>query len=613
MWYYDTRNSLSLDDSRARYQVWWRSVVAVILFGLATAANAAPVPLTGWEFAALNADASIGEAPIEGWQPVEVPATLANHGIIYIQYGIYRVPIEADQLRNLREPTVLLGSILEADRSYFNGELIGAHGRFGPGIEAITAHRKQRLYRIPESLIRSNDNVLTVQIRVWNTFGGILGPTPVLGEYQELAEIAYQSEYWGSMIDTAMIMLSGSAFLVSLWLLLSTGRRNTELVWLSIIMFSLFTSTSNESLMAYNLGLKNTPLQLLVFMLANILVIPIAHYYRHLQLSIHTSWRGWRDATIVFAGVIYTLSTVELVPSVVGLTAGSLWLIGIISILFELFFGSLRAAQYKVDGALLHFFALLSLVIFSVLLYSIIPVNISLYRPDQIGIALFIILIMLGYLKRNSALHIRHRELTSRVFALRNDEQQRIARDLHDGFGQQLATLKLQLNMLSDTMDQDLVTQANQSLGHGLKQLREITHGLNPVSVSQHGLVWAIENEVASLTGLHQMDINLELQKTDLDSDTKLHLFRIFQECLNNAIKHSNADQIDVNLQQRTRSVVMEIRDNGIGYEAESLRNARGGLGLINLRERAELIGARLSINSSRSHGTRIQVNIQLS
>ena len=132
------------------------------------------------------------------------------------------------------------------------------------------------------------------------------------------------------------------------------------------------------------------------------------------------------------------------------------------------------------------------------------------------------------------------------------------------------------------------------------------------MSVSQHGLAWAIENEIASLTGLHEIDVNLNLQKTDLDSNTKLHLFRIFQECLNNAIKHSNADQIDVSLRQTNRSVMMEIRDNGIGYNAESLKNTRDGLGLINLRERAELIGARLSIDSNRTNGTCIQVNTQL-
>lgn len=573
--------------------------------------SAEPIPLIGWEFTHQFSDQWTGETPTQGWQPVRVPSTLDGQGLIFTQYGFYRVQIDAEQLRSLKEPTVLLGQILEADRSYFNGELIGARGDFGPGFDTVTSYRKQRLYRIPRSLIDAHENQLNVQIRVWNTYGGMVGPAPVLGEYQALAEIAYQREYWHSLIDVVMVVLSACALLVSLWLYFTKEVNSPELFWLSLIMLSLFFINMAESLPVYNLGLKSGPLQLLAFTLTCILVVPIAHYYHHLQLSIRTSWHNWRDCAIALAGIIYILSFVELLPTFAGLAAGTIWLISIITLLLNLFFNSLRAAHYKVDGAALHFFALLCLIIFSIVLTGVYPVNVARYRTDQIGMALFIVLIMLGYLKRNSALHKRHRQLTSDVFALRNDEQQRISRDLHDGFGQQLAVLKLQLNMLSDNADPELIEQAKESLNRGLKQLKEIALGLNPVSVNQHGLAWSIENEVASLSGLHQIEVDLDLQKTDLDNNTKLHLFRIFQECLNNAIKHSDADKIEISLLKVKQLVVMKIKDNGIGYNAASLPSNQDGLGLINLRERAELIDANLSINTSHATGTVIQVTAE--
>lgn len=213
-------------------------------------------------------------------------------------------------------------------------------------------------------------------------------------------------------------------------------------------------------------------------------------------------------------------------------------------------------------------------------------------------------------------------KLVSRqIIENQENEQNRIAKDIHDGIGQMLTGLKFNLESI-DLSD----TEKAASKIENLKELslkiiegvRTATFNLTPPELSDHGIVPALTkltHELSKLTGKNIVLFNKTDFNMRMDSLVEINVYRITQEAINNAIKYADSSDIIVTLSHSKTILSLTIDDNGKGFNPDKLkakRNGDGGMGMTFMRERIKYINGRLFMNSSPDNGTRITLNIPL-
>lgn len=193
-------------------------------------------------------------------------------------------------------------------------------------------------------------------------------------------------------------------------------------------------------------------------------------------------------------------------------------------------------------------------------------------------------------------------------------ERQRLSRELHDGIGQIFVAARFQLESMGQhEYIQKLAPYAasKKLVNQGITELRKISKGLAPSELSEFGLTSALRslcNQMEESSGIKIIQ-DIDEVTLPLSEMEATHLYRILQEALSNALKHSNASEIKVGFSFNTPLVLMQIQDNGCGFGSEE--TARGK-GLANIRERASLIGANLNIDSKQNCGTKIELHYTL-
>lgn len=201
------------------------------------------------------------------------------------------------------------------------------------------------------------------------------------------------------------------------------------------------------------------------------------------------------------------------------------------------------------------------------------------------------------------------------------NERKRIARDLHDGVGQLLSSVKINLGVAKEYMARskvaettELVEKSRMAIDEITVELRNISYNLLPPSLEQFGLASAIAEEVNKLKSTPELFVHFDNSTTDLKFDPKVEivLFRVSQELLNNALKHANASEITIQLIQHKTELVMMIEDNGRGFELRSSVEKKDSSGLKNLYSRIAFIDGKISIDSTPSSGTSIIIEIPL-
>jgi len=201
-------------------------------------------------------------------------------------------------------------------------------------------------------------------------------------------------------------------------------------------------------------------------------------------------------------------------------------------------------------------------------------------------------------------------QLQREILEIPVSEQRRIGQELHDGLGQQLTGLGLLATSLlnkASKPEHELATQLAKGLQVAISQVRALSRGLMPVDVDAEGLLHSIENLVTEVRSQSNVSIllNINDRVRVSDSSSALHLFRIVQEALNNAVKHAGADQILVSVGIEAARGCIIIHDNGNGFRQQADKSA--GLGLRIMRHRCGLIDAELKIESSPGKGTEIK------
>ncbi|MBV9547667.1 MAG: GAF domain-containing protein [Chloroflexi bacterium] len=197
------------------------------------------------------------------------------------------------------------------------------------------------------------------------------------------------------------------------------------------------------------------------------------------------------------------------------------------------------------------------------------------------------------------------------------EERQRLARDLHDSVSQALYGITLGAQTaLAAVRDDGDSADAERAIGYvhrlaeaAITEMRALIFELRPETLEQEGLVAALERHVAVLRSRHGLEVRAKLcVEPDIEIEKKDALYRIARESLHNATKHARARMIEVCLQEVDERVVLELADDGVGFDPS--RTYPGHLGVVSMRERAAAAGATLSITSAPGRGTRIRVEL---
>jgi signal transduction histidine kinase/ligand-binding sensor domain-containing protein len=209
---------------------------------------------------------------------------------------------------------------------------------------------------------------------------------------------------------------------------------------------------------------------------------------------------------------------------------------------------------------------------------------------------------------------LRESEMEKAVAA----ERSRLARELHDSVTQSLYSLTLfteaARHMAEEAGNKNIEQYVGQigTIGlQALKEMRLLVFELRPPELEKDGLVSALRRRLEAVEGRAGVEARMDVDDLfKLPAHIEQEFFRIAQEALNNALKHSAAESVVIHLRQENECIVMEIVDDGVGFDPQSLPD-RGGMGLKNISERAERLGGTVDIRSNPGEGTRVKVAIK--
>ena len=190
-----------------------------------------------------------------------------------------------------------------------------------------------------------------------------------------------------------------------------------------------------------------------------------------------------------------------------------------------------------------------------------------------------------------------------------NNERKRIARELHDSIGGNLATIKLQLSNETKLEKGNLIQQVDDTYN----QVRELSHNLMPKKFKDSAFTSIISAYIDNVKTLSKEQITLQIHPKEeideVDENLKVELYKIIQELLTNALKHARATEIDIQLSVLNNSIKLLFEDDGVGFNQEKVKY---GLGLQNLKDRLKIIEGNIFVNAFPNKGTVIDIDVPL-
>jgi signal transduction histidine kinase len=204
------------------------------------------------------------------------------------------------------------------------------------------------------------------------------------------------------------------------------------------------------------------------------------------------------------------------------------------------------------------------------------------------------------------------------ITAAQEEERMRLARELHDDTIQAVIALKQRVQLAQKSVKDQNGRQSLRELENLAEQtienLRRLTRALRPIYLEDLGLVTALEMLARETTQANHLEVDFRRsgQERRLPHEVELALYRIAQEALNNVLRHAKAKHATLSIAFE-KTIKLEVTDNGIGFAVPKSPTelAPGGhFGLLGMRERADLIGARLEVQSEAGHGTRLSVQL---
>jgi signal transduction histidine kinase len=225
---------------------------------------------------------------------------------------------------------------------------------------------------------------------------------------------------------------------------------------------------------------------------------------------------------------------------------------------------------------------------------------------------------------QNAQLYRNLRAEKERLIDVQEEAQKKLARDLHDGPTQAVAALAMRSNFVRRLIDRDPKVAAEELFKmedlarRTTKEIRHMLFTLRPLVLENQGLVAALQQLAEKMRETHNQNVIVEAEAGADEFLEKNHqgvLFYIVEEAVNNARKHAQAEHIWIRLKTQRDIMTCEIQDDGVGFNlgaVDANYDKRGSLGLVNMRERAEMLGGVVKMTSSEGKGTRISIYVPL-
>jgi len=201
-----------------------------------------------------------------------------------------------------------------------------------------------------------------------------------------------------------------------------------------------------------------------------------------------------------------------------------------------------------------------------------------------------------------------------------DNERKKMAREIHDGFGPLLSAIRLNLEALTvkyndqfDNQSREDITHIINALDETTKDIRALSHNLMPTVLIDFGLVPAVNNLCAKIRSSGKIDVEFITNlKRRIDPENELTIYRIVQELINNAIKHSEASRVNVQLMDHETIIILSVDDNGKGVNMKEIDVYSGGIGLNNIQARVNANRGSFTIESTPGNGFTAHVEIPL-
>ena len=190
-----------------------------------------------------------------------------------------------------------------------------------------------------------------------------------------------------------------------------------------------------------------------------------------------------------------------------------------------------------------------------------------------------------------------------------------LSKELHDNVGQLLTTTKMLIGLSERelTYIPDTIKTAQETLGKAINELRTLSKSLDKDWLSQFNFLENLDQEAARINAAHSVQIQVLKpinNKLLLNADKQIILFRIVQESLQNAIKHAGASTINIDIKNINNTLLLSIKDNGNGFSETAIKN--NGMGLANMKHRAQILGGTFNIESQKEKGTCIKIELPI-
>lgn len=241
-----------------------------------------------------------------------------------------------------------------------------------------------------------------------------------------------------------------------------------------------------------------------------------------------------------------------------------------------------------------------------------------------IGVSLLILLLILAvvllfriYIKRKNKLLLEkermriqfEQTLLKSKLEIQEETFTYISRELHDNIGQTLSMARLNLNSVELPQLQEKVELIDNMLEKSIADLRHLSHSLDTDRIRKYGWLNEVKAqlEILKKSGKYTVHIETDSQIPHPKGDKPIILFRMIQEIINNIIKHARATEINFKASYKNNNIIIEIKDNGIGFDKNE---KKAGSGLHNLSTRSAMINATIDINSQPEKGTQIIIAV---
>jgi signal transduction histidine kinase len=253
---------------------------------------------------------------------------------------------------------------------------------------------------------------------------------------------------------------------------------------------------------------------------------------------------------------------------------------------------------------------------------AIIIVIVGFFFLSLLFLSFFILII--GYFKKLYRMRAERQHLEAKIAEevnnARNEIQQltlnNISQEIHDNVGQLLSLAKMQLNLIAESPEKNmqLIEETKDNISKAMSDLRDLAKGMSSDRIKLLGLYDSVVHEAERINkaGALQVEVTCSGVKKEPDHQKQLVIFRVIQECFQNIIKHAQAAHVVVSFSYQLDTFDISIEDDGRGFDYNPENPTTGGLGLMNIFNRVNLVGGSAKVNSAPGKGTRIFLHIPI-